>query len=671
MEAGDWTRLGPTVRPGGVDFAVFAPAASRIDLCVFTPDGASEVGRATLPTRSHGVHAGFLPGAGPGTVYGLRAHGAWAPQRGRLFDPDRVLFDPYAPRMVGEVRWTPDGARPPLGAVIDHAFDWGDERPLRTRWSDTVIYEAHVKGLTATHAEVPPPLRGTYLGLAHPAVLAHLRELGVTAIELLPIQASVTERRLRELGLTNYWGYGTLGFFAPDPRFASVPGAEVTECKAMIRALHAAGIEVLLDVVYNHTIEADPSHPALSLRGLANTEHYRLSAHDPRQALDWSGCGNTLDLSRSPALRLVLDSMRCWVREYHVDGFRFDLAPSLFRGPSGEFDPHGRFAAALEQDPTLAGVKLIAEPWDLGPHGYRLGEFPRPMREWNDRFRDTARRFWRGDGGQLAELAQRIGGSQDTFGAGHGVHPEPRGPLASINYVTCHDGFTLADLVSYERKRNHANGEDGRDGSDQNWSCAWGPEGPTDDPRILEVRARVARSLLATAALSLGVPMVSHGDELGRTQQGNNNAYCQDGPLSWIDWASADGALRGFVSHLFAVRARHRVLRRPRFLRPEEASWLHPAGRVMTTEDWLRTDGRVVGLALADPDGAPLLLVVNGGPEPASFLVHDLEGASLVVDSSRPELRAEAIEGPVLTVPAHAFLALETGSSSTRTRPIR
>ncbi len=672
---GDWTLLGPTLTADGVNFAVFSPRAERVEVCLFQ-DG-REVERLALPAYSHGVHSGFVPGLCMGAEYGLRAYGPWEPSRGLLFNPNKLLLDPYAPRVIGDVRWddavlgyaqgqrgaaslTDSAPFVPRAAVVDHRFDWQGDRPPRTPWRETVIYEAHVKGMTATHPDVPPELRGTYAGLAHPAVIDHLLALGVTAVELLPVHSRVSERELVERGLSNYWGYGTLGFFAPDARFASAPGREVEEFKEMVRALHAAGLEVLLDVVYNHTIEGNQTGPHLSLRGLGNEVWYRLDVENDARPVDWTGCGNTLDLSQDPGLRLVLDSLRSWVRDYHVDGFRFDLASALFRGRNGVFNPGGRFSAALLQDPVLSGTKLIAEPWDLGPGGYHLGDFPRPFREWNDRFRDVARRFWRGDAGQVAELASRLGGSSDRFHGGQGVHPGPRGPLASINYVACHDGFTLADLTMYERKRNLANGEENRDGNDQNWSRSWGPEGPSDDPEVCDLRARVARSLLGTVALSLGVPMLGHGDEIGRTQQGNNNAYCQDNEVSWLDWAGADEDLVGFVAHLFKVRASLPTLARERFLDRSVARWLRADGDEMRGEDWLDAERRVLGLELFQGAGeGTALLLLNGGGEEVKVQLPP--GAwTLIIDSSRPRIRREPVAADSLLLPPRTLRLLRT-----------
>jgi len=693
VQPGDWSRLGPTLTSSGVNFAVFAPRASRIELCLFgdVQDSRGETARLTLPTRTHGVHAGFVPGLMAGARYGLRAHGVWDPTAGSRFNPNKLLLDPYAPQISGEISWV-DGlsghvlGQPecmdlsdsalyvPKGVVADPSFEWRGDIAPRVPWSESVIYEAHVKGLTATHAGVPAHLRGTYLGVAHPTMLAHFAGLGITAVQLLPVQARISEARLHALGLTNYWGYGTLGFFAPDPRFATAPGREIAEFKEMVATLHAAGIEVLLDVVYNHTIEGGADGPQLSLRGLANRAYYRLEEGAPSRHVDWTGCGNTLNLSSPPALRLVLDSLRAWVRDYHVDGFRFDLAPALFRDAEGRFDSKGGFAAALHQDPMLAGVKLIAEPWDLGPDGYRLGEHPRPFAEWNDQFRDTARRFWRGDGGQLPDLARRLGGSSDRFGD-PGEQQVPRGPLASINYVACHDGFTLADLVAYAGKHNEANGEQGRDGTDHNWSTNWGVEGPTLDPAIREVRARVARSLLGTTLLALGVPMLGAGDELGRTQGGNNNAYCQDSLVSWLDWDTADGELLGFVSHLLSLRRNTPALRRGSFLSDADAQWLHPDGRDLREIDWNDPEARCFGLLLRAggvPHSEPLVaLLFNGGGADRVFLLPDelADSCVIVLNSAAPRVRCGAHCGPALTVPAHSLIVLEPASRSTRDRP--
>ncbi|MCO4772649.1 MAG: glycogen debranching protein GlgX [Deltaproteobacteria bacterium] len=688
VTAGEWTRLGPTLRDGGVNFAVFAPRAERVDVCLFAHDGA-ETARLALPTRHDGVHCGFVAGLEAGQLYGLRASGPWRPADALLFNPQKLLLDPYSPRVVGEVNWHPsvrggrrdwpDEPEPtdsasavPRGAVVDHAFDWGSDRPLRTPWAETFVYEAHVGGMTATHPAVPTGQRGTYLGLGHPAVVEHLLALGVTAVELLPVHARVSEESLVERGLSNYWGYGTLGFFAPDPRFATAPGREVREFKEMVRALHAAGIEVLLDVVYNHTIEGDSNGPHLSLRGLANRTYYRHEEHAPEKQVDWTGCGNTLDPSRDAGLRLVLDSLRSWVSDYHVDGFRFDLAPALFRDRHGVFSGDGRFAAALFQDPVLRGTKLIAEPWDLGPSGYRLGDFPHPFREWNDRFRDTARRFWRGDAGQLPEIASRIGGSSDLFGGADEGLGRPRGPLASVNYVACHDGFTLADLVSYERKRNLANGEDGRDGSNSNWSCPWGPEGPTGEPGILATRGTVARSLLATSLLSLGVPMIGHGDELGRTQRGNNNAYCHDSPLSWIDWESADRSLIDFVGHVAALRRGHPLIAQGRFLRHQEARWLRPDGLELQVEDWEDPQARTLGLFVAEENEACCLLLLNGSDAPVSFLIpgSGVSNWQIKLDTSRPVLRSEHVVCDRVELVPHALLFLQTIDGRSTAAPL-
>ena len=500
--------------------------------------------------RHAGIWHAYLPDARPGQLYGYRVHGPYAPDHGHRFNPHKLLLDPYAKAISGTVDWddavfpykigdpaedmafdsTDSAPHIPKSVVVDTAFTWGDDRPPRTPWSRTLIYECHVKGMTARHPDVPEQRRGTYLGLASDAILDHLRGLGVTAVRAPADPASVTERRLRQMGLANYWGYTTVGFFAPDPRYASgARGEQVNEFKTMVKAFHRVGLELILDVVYNHTCEGNQLGPTLCLRGLDNVAYYRLRPDDVRRHVDYAGCGNTLNVRHPRALQLVLDSLRYWVSEMHVDGFRFDLAPVLARDQN-EFAGFARFLAMIQQDPVLCRVKLIAEPWDLGPGGYRLGAFPPVWAEWNGRYRDVVRRFWRGDEGQVPELASRLSGSSDVF------QGSDRGPYASMNFVTCHDGFTLADLVSYEGKHNEANGEENRDGADDNWSRNWGAEGETTSPQVVRLRERMAKNFLATLASSQGVPMISHGDEVGRTQRGNNNAYCQDNELAWVDW---------------------------------------------------------------------------------------------------------------------------------------
>jgi len=634
----------------GVDFAVASTHASRIDVCLFdAPDAAAESVRVELPERSGDVWHGRIVGLRPGQLYGLRAHGPWAPEAGQRFNPAKLLVDPYARALSGPVLWNEAlrGARPahpaepdprdtapwmPKGVVLDGAFDWQGDAPPRTPWSRTVLYEAHVKGLTRRHPGVPEEQRGRYLGLAAEPVIEHLLGLGVTAVELLPVQHHAVDSHLAALGLPNYWGYMTLGFFAPDARYASgALGQQVAEFREMVKRLHRAGLEVILDVVYNHTPEGGHDGPTLSLRGLDNAGYYRLRPDAPGEYLDFTGCGNSLDTGQPRALQLVLDSLRYWVSEMHVDGFRFDLATVLARN-SNEFQPFGRFFEIVRQDPTLAGVKLIAEPWDLGPGGWQLGRYPAGWSEWNDRFRDATRRFWRGDGGQLPDLASRLAGSSDFFGAGG------RTPQASVNFVAAHDGMTLHDLTCYAHKHNEANGEGNRDGGHDE-SHNWGVEGESGSARVRKLRARARRNLFATLALAQGVPMISHGDELGRTQRGNNNAYCQDNEGTWVDWEGADLEMLAFARAVLAIRRDNAVFRRRRFFQgeapgpglPHDVAWLRPDGAPMREADWHDPARHELALAIpaeaADPgdergqpqDAASVLLLLNGGPRTHAF----------------------------------------------------
>ncbi len=651
---GEDAPLGARCVGGGINFAVYSSTATRIEVCLFAELDAAPQATIVLTGRSGHVHHGFVPGLLPGQLYGLRAHGVFAPEAGLLHDPNRLLVDPYARAIAWPTHASPvalagpeatllahdNAAVAPKGvALADDTFVWGDDRAPRHPWSETLIYELHVKGMTQLHPGVPPALRGSYAGLATPPVIEHLRSLGVTAVELLPVHEIYDEPHLQQRGRVNYWGYSTLGFFAPSARYAHDrrPGAAVQEFKAMVRALHAANIEVLLDVVYNHTCEGGPTGSTLSLRGLDNRSYYLLDPDEPRRSLDYTGCGNTVNLRHPQALQLVLDSLRYWVLEMHVDGFRFDLAPALSRrGP--EFDRASAFLAAVHQDPVLARVKLIAEPWDVGPGGYQLGGFPPPWREWNDRYRDGLRRFWRGDGGQLGELGFRLTGSADVY------QRSGRGPQAGINYVTCHDGFPLRDLVAYARKHNEANGEGNRDGRDDELSCNWGAEGPSEDPEIVAMRARMVRNFAATLAVSLGVPMICAGDELGRTQGGNNNAYCQDNPVSWIDWAGADGETLAFFRHVLRLR-QAAVLRRSSFFtgagaagsRLRDISWLHPAGGELGGHDW--ASGQALGMLLGgdaigqvDAQGGVLhgdsfLVLINGSPRALRFTLPAIASA--------------------------------------------
>ena len=569
--------LGATWDGAGVNFALYSEHAEKVELCLFDAGGRHELERIALGERSGPVWHGYLREARPGQRYGYRVHGPHAPELGHRFNANKVLLDPYARLVLA--------TGPGRCQVVDEAFDWGDDKAPRTAWSDTVIYEAHVRGLTRLHPAVAEPLRGTYAGLAAPPVIEHLRRLGVTAVELLPVHAFVDERRLVQHGLVNYWGYNSIGFFAPEMRYSSTgtPG----EFKAMVKALHAAGLEVILDVVYNHTGEGDEHGPTLSLRGIDNSVYYRLDPLDRRRYLNYAGTGNCLNTSHPAVLALVVDSLRYWVSEMHVDGFRFDLAVALVRD-SG-------FLAAIERDPLLSQVKLIAEPWDLGPHGYRLGAFPAGWSEWNDKYRDTIRSWWRGDGGMVGALASRLAGSSDLF---EGARREP---TASVNFVTAHDGFTLHDLVTYERKRNEANLEENRDGADDNRSWDAGP-----------LRERQKRNLLATLLLSQGVPMLLAGDEIGHTQRGNNNAYCQDNEISWLEWPGS-AELAAFVSRLTEIRRKYPALRR----RNGEVTWLKPQGGQMTEPDWRSPFARCLGMLI--PGEESLLLLLNAHHEAVAF----------------------------------------------------
>ena len=634
----------------GVNFAVFSRHATRVDLCLF--DNAKDVThahRVLLPGHTDDLWHGYVPGLAPGQLYAFRASGPDEPHCGHRFNPRKLLLDPYAKAVGRDLEWhdalygyslvgdgpalvsDPCDSAPyaPLGVVVDPSFDWRQDRPPDISWSQTLIYELHVKGFTQRHPGIPESIRGTYLGLCSEPAIEHLKKLGVTAVELLPVHHHIDEHRLIRLGLKNYWGYNTLAFFAPNRRYASGPSPEnvVREFKTMVRTLHAAGIEVLLDVVYNHTAETGETGPNLSLRGLDNAVYYRLDPHDPRRCVDYTDTGNSLDLTEPRVLQLVMDSLRYWVEEMHVDGFRFDLASSLARSPDA-FNPHSAFLAAVRQDPVLSRVKLIAEPWDVGHGGYQVGAFPPGWSEWNDRFRDDVRRFWKGGLG-LGALATRLSGSSDLYA------PARRGTRASINFITAHDGFTLHDLVSYNAKHNESNHERNRDGHNANHSSNHGVEGPTGDEDIRQVREQQKRNLLTTMMLSLGVPMITAGDEIGRTQYGNNNAYCHDSELTWLDWDldSRQQDLLRFVCRLSSLRRRHALLRRETFLegkspgpgKPKDVAWYLPSGRELEKSDWSRNDARCLGIWRAAPrDGSEtedidLFLVLNGGGESVDF----------------------------------------------------
>jgi len=644
--------LGATWDGAGVNFALFSENATAVELCLYDDNGRDEV-RIPLTEQTDQIWHIHLPEARPGQRYGYRVHGPYEPAKGHRFNPAKLLLDPYAKALDGTVQWSDalfgyvvghpeedlsrddrdSAAGLPKCVVIDPAFTWGDDRPPRIPWNDTIIYEIHVKGFTARHPDVPKPLRGTYAGLSCPAVVEYLRFLGVTAVELMPVHQFVYDKHLVDRGLVNYWGYNSIGFFAPDARYAATGrlGQQVTEFKTMVKTLHQAGIEVILDVVYNHTAEGNHLGSTLCFRGIDNAAYYRLVVDSPRYYMDYTGCGNTLDMMHPRTLQLIMDSLRYWVLEMRVDGFRFDLAAALAR-ELHDVDRLGAFFDIIHQDPVISQVKLIAEPWDLGAGGYQVGNFPVLWAEWNGEYRDTVRRFWRGDEGQAAGLGYRLTGSSDLY------ERSGRRPYASVNFVTAHDGFTLHDLVGYNEKHNEANGEDNRDGTDNNLSWNCGAEGPTDEPAVLTLRWRQIRNFLATLLLSQGVPMLCAGDEVARTQRGNNNAYCQDNALSWFDWGLDQSRrdLLAFVRGLIALRRRHPVLRRRHFFqgRPirgsevKDLAWFRPDGREMTEDDWNNPNTRWLGLRLSgdaidevDSRGEPvtddtLLLLVNAHHEP-------------------------------------------------------
>ncbi|MFC7788452.1 glycogen debranching protein GlgX [Microbacterium sp. MAHUQ-60] len=611
--------LGASFDGQGTNFALFSECAEAVQLCLFDEDGNEEC--VDLTEIDAHVWHGYLPSIQPGQRYGYRVHGPYDPANGKRFNPNKLLLDPYAKAVAGQVQWgqaafsytfgDPDSRNDddsadamPKAVVVNPFFEWADDRHPQTPYAQTVIYEAHVKGLSIRHPDVPEALRGTYAGIAHPAIVEHLTRLGVTAIELMPVHQFVQDSTLEEKGLSNYWGYNTLGFFAPQNTYSSSGehGQQVQEFKAMVRTLHAAGIEVILDVVYNHTAEGNHLGPTLSMRGIDNEAYYRLEEDDLRYYTDYTGTGNSLNVGNPHALQLIMDSLRYWVTEMHVDGFRFDLASTLAR-EFYDVDRLATFFELVQQDPVVSQVKLIAEPWDIGPGGYQVGNFPPQWSEWNGKYRDTVRDFWRGEPQALGEFASRLTGSADLY------EHSGRRPVASINFITAHDGFTLRDLVSYNEKHNEANGEDGADGESHNRSDNMGVEGPTDDAEVNRRRARRQRNLLATLLLSQGVPMISHGDELGRTQGGNNNGYAQDNETTWIDWDNADLPLVEFTAALVRLRSEHPSFRRSRFFdgrpvrqedgeRVPDIQWLRPDGAVMEPEDWDSGFGLAVGMFL-------------------------------------------------------------------------
>ncbi len=697
LQAGAPEPLGATLTDEGVNFAIYSSGATRVELCLFDSQGEREITRLALPERTENVWHGFLPRPHgvEGLVYGYRVHGPYDPAHGSRYNPNKLLLDPYAEALAGAFKWdaallgysndaeeeiadaTDSAPYNYKARVVSHAFEWGEDVPPAVPWRDTVIYEMHVKGFTKLHPRVPEHLRGTYLGLAQPEVLNYLKHLGVTTLELLPVHAFVPEKFLVDKGLTNYWGYSSIAWFAPAPQYALHDA--VTEFKTMVKAVHEAGLEVILDVVFNHTAEGNEIGPTLSLRGIDNAAYYRLDPNNLRQYINRTGTGNTIAISHAAVRRLVIDCMRYWVEEMHVDGFRFDLAAVLGRDDA-RFRTDASFFKALAAEPSLRYVKLIAEPWDVGPDGYQLSHFPAGWAEWNDLYRDTMRGFWRGNPGNLGSFAERFAGSSDLF------RSRGRRPTASINYVACHDGFTLFDATAYEQKHNEANLEENRDGHNHNLSWNCGVEGPSDDPAVAELRERQSRNMLATLLLSQGVPMLLAGDEFGRTQRGNNNAYCQDNEISWVDWALASRRtwLTAFVRQLLTLRKQAAGLRRDTFLKGarqvdrehKDVSWRHPAGHELTAADWhdqeARAIGVLVGHAFSDPYGTPnghLLFLCNASDAPVEFKLPEPKTGAVwqtVFDTARwraNDLGASIHAGDQFVVSPHSCVLLADGDA--------
>lgn len=690
--------LGATIVDGGTNFAVYSANATRIDICLFAEDDTTPTQVFTLPERTERVFHGFIPGVGAGTRYGLRAHGAWDPQNGQRFNENKLLLDPYARAVVGSPVWgdasfahvpgndlvmsdLPNDAFMPKGMVVAGGYDWGNDTQLNIPWDETIIYEIHVKGFTEQNPDIPEELRGTYAGLAHPKSIEYLQSLGVSAVELLPVHAFVDDEFLTDQGKVNYWGYNTLGFFAPAARYAAnkTPGAEIDEFRDMVKALHAAGLEVILDVVFNHTCEGSEKGPILSFRGLDNRTYYKLDPNNLRLNENFTGTGNTVNVGHPQVMRLVLDSLRYWVQEMHVDGFRFDLAVTLGR-EYPDFDRHGGFFDAIYCDPVLSDVKLIAEPWDTGPGGYQLGNFPVIWAEWNDKYRDDVRTFWQTSRPILPAMGYRLTGSSDIF------QISGRKPMASLNFIAAHDGFSLNDLVSYTQKHNDANGEGNQDGHNHNIGANYGVEGATDDPKILALRERQKRNMLATLLFSQGTPMICGGDELGRTQQGNNNAYAQDNTISWYNWnlTDADKALIAFTRLAIDIRKDNPALRRRYFFQGmpqaqgdmKDVTWLHPDGYEMTVGDWTNPELRTLGMRLdggaiheIDDDGDPIepasvLLIFHAGEEETEFTLPLVERgeelshwvALLSTDSDDGRVTLKAKAGDTVQVPPRTVM---------------
>jgi isoamylase len=671
--------LGATWDGEGVNFALFSENARSVELCLFdNPEDEKESHRVVLPELTDHVFHGYLPDVRPGQYYGYRVHGPYEPKQGHRFNPNNLLIDPYAKAITGRIEWSNalfaykvggpqqdlemntenSAGGVPKCVVIDNAFTWASDRRPRIPWNRTVIYECHVRGMTMQHPEVPEHLRGTYLGMCADPIIDYLLALGVTAVELLPIHQFVVDRHLAEKGLTNYWGYNSIGFFAPDVRYATKGlGNQVYEFKTMVKKLHSAGIEVLLDVVYNHTGEGNHLGPTLSLRGIDNKSYYRLDDKDSRYYVDFTGTGNSLNMQHPRTIQLIMDSLRYWVEEMHVDGFRFDLAPVLAR-ELYEVNKLSAFFDIIQQDPVLSTVKLIAEPWDVGPGGYQVGNFPVRWAEWNGKYRDSVRRYWRGDPGTVPELASRLAGSSDIYkSTGRAVY-------ATINFVTAHDGYTMYDLVSYEQKHNEANGENNQDGANDNLSRNWGVEGETTDENIIALRFRLMRDFIATLAFSQGVPMISHGDEIARTQRGNNNVYAQDNEISWMNWSLDERrkALLHFAQQVFAIRQAHPVFRRRHFFRgapvkegaPKDLMWIRPDGQEMTERDWQSAESRAIGMLIngdatddTDERGRPIrddtmLLLTNSGDADVRFTLPQIAPEGMwaeLVETKTDELR--------------------------------
>ncbi len=691
--------LGATYDDNGVNFSLFSEVSERVQLCLF--DEAGHETQVDLPERTAFCWHGYLPGLSPGQRYGYRVHGPWDPAQGHRCCPAKLLLDPYAKAIEGHVQWNPavfpvtqaTGDGPPSDSnsapfipksvIVDTQFDWEDEQWPDTPWHETIIYEMHVKGFTARHPDIPEVLRGTYAGLAHPAAVDYLKKLGITAVELLPVHQFIHDKRLADLGLRNYWGYNPIGYFAPHSGYASSgqQGQQVNEFKQMVKTLHNAGIEVILDVVFNHTAEGNHLGPMLCFKGIDNAAYYRLNPEDHRMYLDFIGCGNALNMAHSRVTQLIMDSLRYWVLQMHVDGFRFDAAAALAR-ELFDVDYLSAFFDIIQQDPVISQVKLIAEPWDLGKGGYQVGNFPVLWAEWNGKYRDTVRCYWRGDHRQLGDLAHRLTGSSDLY------QDDGRQPFASVNFVTCHDGFTLQDLVSYEHKHNEANGEDNRDGIDNNLSWNHGAEGPTENPDIVNLRNQQKRNIMATLFLSQGVPMLLAGDELGHTQNGNNNAYCQDNELSWLDWEHIDTDLMNFVIPLIRLRRQHPAFQRRKWFKgrdiwgpcAEDICWYQPSGESMVQADWdnefakslaIHLSGRAVGIndegqTINDND---FYLAFNAYHEPVTFCLPRNIGQRswrCILDTNKLSITPEtpeALAGDSFVVAGHGLMVWEASIS--------